>query len=233
MKLLLTRADEDARASAARLALLGHDVVTSPALVVRACAALAPDGAFDAALATSAHAFASPAHGALVSLPLYCVGARTASAAKAAGFLTIAHVASDAAALVARLGAQAPMRLIYFVGRDRKPLLETRLPDAGHRVTCVETYRAQAAEALSAQARAALAQGRIEAVLHYSQRSAEIFGALVEAAGLSQAAARIAHLALSQDAGQPLIARGWRVIVAARPDEEALFSALDGLKDRA
>jgi uroporphyrinogen-III synthase len=63
-------------------------------------------------------------------------------------------------------------------------------------------------------------------MLHYSLRSAETFLALVHAAKLAGAAAGIRHLCLSQQVAAPLLAAGFNVEIAARPNEDALFALL-------
>lgn len=226
MKVLLTRAAEDARASAARLKRRGHSVVLSPVLEVRALDARAPEGDFDATMATSAHAFLGGAHRGFTHLPMYVVGARTAQAARAAGF-DVVLVEEDAARLSARLANIRARRFVYFVGRSRKPLLEDALPRAGHDLTVVETYAAEPARALSEAGRAALKNGGLDAVLHYSPRSAEIFASLATREGLADAARRLRHVAISQDGAAPLRARGFEAIVASAPNEDAMFCALE------
>lgn len=226
MKVLLTRAAEDARDSAARLKRRGHAVVLSPVLEVRTLDARAPDGEFDAAMATSTHAFMGGAHRGFTHLPIYVVGERTAEAARADGF-HVALVEEDAARLSTRLAGARPLRFVYFVGRSRKPLLEDALPRAGHGLTVVETYAAEPARALSEAGRAALRNGALDAVLHYSPRSAEIFATLVSREGLADAARRLRHVAISQDGAAPLRARGFEAIVAGAPNEDAMFSALE------
>lgn len=226
MIVLVTRAEDDARRSAALLQQRGHTSILSPILSVRALDARAPHGDFDAALGTSAHAFASRAHESLTRLPLHAVGARTAQAARAAGF-DVAFVAEDAARLAEHLARMRASRFVYFAGRARKADLEQALARAGHSVSTVETYDAEPARALSHEARDALAAGALSAALHYSPRSAEIFCALVDAHDLRAAALRLRHVAISQDAAAPLRARGLTVIVAEAPKEEAMLAALE------
>ena len=66
----------------------------------------------------------------------------------------------------------------------------------------LETYAAAGGGGLSDAALAALDEGAVGAVLHYSQRSAAIFLELLEAAGFDPAALR--HIAISEDAAVPL-----------------------------
>ncbi len=231
MLVVVTRAVEDAAATAARLAAAGHEALLAPVLILRPTGAILPAGPFDAALATSAHAFlgwkAQESAG-LTRLPLYAVGARTAAAARAAGFTDVRVAAGDAAALVdlLRLTGAASARLVYLAGRDRRPTIENALAASGARLTVWETYAAEAAPALSADVAARLAAAPSGAALHYSQRSAEIFLRLAQAAGLAPALARFVHVAISAEAAAPLRAAGLDARVAALPTEAELFAAL-------
>ena len=67
-------------------------------------------------------------------------------------------------------------------------------------------YDAQPVPALTQEIAAALRAGRVEAALHYSRRSAEIFCAAVAQADLDEAAKRLRHVAISQDCAEGLAA---------------------------
>lgn len=233
MLVVVTRALEDAAATAARLREGGREPLLAPVLVLRPSGAPAPAGRFDAALATSAHAFlgwgpGAPDRAALTALPLYAVGARTGAAARAAGFSEVRVAAGEATALVdlLRLTGAASARLLYLAGRDRRPTIETALAQSGARLTVWETSAAEAAPALPAEAVARLAEAPRAAVLHYSRRSAEVFLRLAAAAGLAPALARFAHVAISDEAAAPLRAAGLAPRVAAGPTEAELVAAL-------
>jgi uroporphyrinogen-III synthase len=233
---LLTRALDDAMRSAARLAALGHHAILSPVLEMAPTGAQWPAGAVDGVLATSAQAFELlsatpdwPAPEARRLLPLYLVGERTCEAARGRGFEGRALVADDAGTLageaVARLGGDAPARLLYLAGRDRKPDLEAALTAAGHAVEAIEVYAAEPAEALDPEAAALIESGAIGAVLHYSRRSAQIFLELSREAGLD--AGSLAHVAISADAARPLADAGLKSIrVAGEPKEQAMLALL-------
>jgi uroporphyrinogen-III synthase len=230
MRVLVTRAAEDAARTAARLAVCGHETILSPVIEIVPTGAILPEEIFDGVIATSAHAFAGLAQvpRALRSTVLLVAGSRTAEAAQRAGFGVAETVAVDVQALLAAMAENfpEPFRFLYLAGRDRKPDLERDLRARGHDVTIVETYVAQAASALSDAAVAALRDERLDTVLHFSPRSAAIFVDLVARAGLSSNAARVRHIAISDDSAQPLRARSWHVDVAATPDEDAVLACL-------
>ncbi|KAF2992105.1 uroporphyrinogen-III synthase [Methylocystis sp. MJC1] len=197
-------------------------------LEIAATEAPVPPGAYDAVLASSAKGIDCAGTDAepYKPLPLHVVGAKTAKAAREHGWRPDI-VAGNADAILPLLRARypAPAHFLYLAGRDRQAALETGLRDAGHVVTAVDVYEARAAEALSEEARAALAAGEIDIVLHYSRRSAEIFLRLASAAGLTAQLGRLAHVALSQDVAAPLKAAGLSVSCAEAPDEAHLLKA--------
>lgn len=234
MRILLTRATDEALRTAEKLAALGHEALFSPVIEMQPREASWPSGVLDGVITTSAQAFEQaqfspefPLPEARRLLPLFLVGNRTAEAAQRHGFtgaLTLAADAKDLAeAIVAKLPAGA--RLAYLAGHDRKPNLEERCKEAGIEIIAVETYEARAAERLNETAAAALADHAIDAVLHYSRRSTEIFLNLAAEAGVDPAATR--HIAISADAAAPLEAAGIAdVEIAAEPKEQALLALL-------
>ena len=156
-------------------------------------------------------------------LPLFLVGSRTEQAARRHGFAGSSLAAADSDRLLLALVGRPPQRLLYLAGRSRKPDLEAGLAAAGHRLAVLETYAAAAASALVPEAAATLGAGRVDGVLHYSRRSAEIFLDLCARAGVDPAVA--AHLCLSGDVAAPLRAAGCPDIrVAGSPDEAAMIA---------
>jgi uroporphyrinogen-III synthase len=237
MLVLLTRAADEAARSAAKLEASGHSALPSPVLEMVPTGAQWPTGMINAVLATSSRAFELfsdmpdwPLPEARRLMPLYVVGERTREAAHERGFEGQAQIEPDAKELGAKVAASLPpaARLVYLAGRDRKPDLEQSLVDAGHMVEVVEVYAAQAADALTETAIAALESGEIGAVLHYSRRSAEIFVDLAQRAGLELR--NHTHVAISRDAAVPLWdARCTEVHVADKPNEQAMIAAVNAL----
>jgi uroporphyrinogen-III synthase len=162
------------------------------------------------------------------AVPVFAVGCRTAAALAEAGFREVAS-AADAVAL-ARLviGRMASARLLLVAGRDRKREPAAALVAAGFDIVIWEAYRAVAAENLPDTARTALSEGDLDAVLHYSRRSAETALALVRDAGLEGEFAALRHLCLSADVADGLKEVGpTRIEVASCPDEAALLALLE------
>ena len=229
-RVLVTRARDDAERTASRLREMGHAPLLSPVLEIVATGAMIPQGSYDAVLATSAKGLehARGDLGALRTITLHCVGTRTAQAAEALAWRPNL-VAGNAKALLPLLRTRyrQPARFLYLAGRDRQDELEKALRDAGHKITVVETYEARAAKTLTSEAVAAIESGKLDAVLHYSKRSVEIFLALARAAGLIEKLRDIAHLALSADVAAPLEREDFtRALIAKKSDEEHLLRLL-------
>jgi uroporphyrinogen-III synthase len=229
MRVLVTRPEPAAARTAARLRAGGHLPLLAPLLTINPLAHTWPMGRIDALVATSAAPFdvpraTPPTPEVRRLLPLFLVGARTAEAASAAGFEGPATVCADSQALVAALWTRPDRhRLLYLAGHDRKAHVETALADT-RTLLVVEAYVAEAAQTLPDIAERELYGGRIDAVLHYSARTAAVFLDLI---GPNQAAA-LAHFCLSPDAAGPLIAANLpHVQAAARPDEASLFALLE------
>jgi uroporphyrinogen-III synthase len=236
MRVLVTRPDADAEPLVATLQGLGFQVLSEPLLAVEPIVAARIDlDGVQALLFTSANgvrAFAelSPGRG----LPVSAVGDATARAAEGAGFTwteSAGGTVEDLAALAA--GRLDPAAGALFHGAasqvagDLKGLLEA----AGFAVRRAVLYRTRPAERLSSRTRQAIAQGRLDAVLFFSPRTAETFVRLVEHAGLSTAFAQCHAVCLSQAVATRLEALTWRdVHLAARPDQDHVLRALQSVR---
>jgi uroporphyrinogen-III synthase len=231
MRVLVTRPQEDAERTAQALAARGHEPVIAPVLRIEATGAT-PSGSFDAAILTSANAVRALASlgGQTKTLLIFAVGERTASVAAEAGCRNVRTASGDAvslAGLVART-ALPGSRLLLIAGRDRKPEPEAALSAAGFKIAIWVAYEAVAAERLPEAAHLALQDGRLDAALHYSSRSASVLLGLISDAELSTRFCSLAHVCLSTDTAVPLRAAGARLVtVAAHPNEAALLAALE------
>lgn len=237
MMVLLTRALDQAKRTAAQLERQGHKAVFSPVLDMVPTGAIWPAGVIDGVIATSALAFELfsdtpewPAPEARRLMPLILVGERTREAAKERGFEGPALVAPDAKTLCAEIepDSRAPRRLVYLAGRDRKPEIEDHFRSIENTLELIEVYAAQPADSLNDAVMARLETGEIGAVLHYSRRSTEIFLSLARAAALDMS--RVNHVCISSDAAAPLMASGiHEVLIAKSPDEPAMLAIVNAL----
>lgn len=235
MRILITRPEPDAERTAAALRARGHEVVIMPLLRIEPVAdAELGAGPWGAVLVTSANACrVLAAHkniAGLIGLPAFAVGARTAAAARAAGFSEVVSADRDVAELarlVATRMSGTSLPLLYPAGEERAGNLEAALAAHGFTVRMVIVYRAIAAQRIPPDISARLAAGGIDAALHFSRRSAEAFMAVVEAANLLSRSLKIQHYCLSVQVAAPLEAAGAATIrIAPEPHERALLDML-------
>ena len=171
----------------------------------------------------------------LADLPVYTVGRRTQAAAAAAGFTAILSADGDVSALVRLIASKPPpanLPLLYCAGEDRAGDLAGalhRLTGALHslRVEEVIVYRAAMVTELTPNVRAALAARAIDAVLHYSTRTAAAFVAATTVAGIGDLSIQTRHLCLSAQVAAQLAAAGGKTIeVASEANEQALLALI-------
>lgn len=236
MRLLVTRPEPDAERTAKALRERGRQALVAPLLrIAPILDAPIGEGPWAAIVFTSANAVsafvAHPAKARLLRVPVFTVGARTEEVAHAAAFAEVQSAYGDVAALAGLIVGRVIDRtkpILYLAGEDRAGDLEALLGQYGFAVRTVPIYRATAATRLPDVARSALANDRIDGVLHFSKRSAEAFLAAIEADGLREQGLALRHLCLSAEVAALLIAAGAeRVEVARRPDQRSLLQLLD------
>jgi uroporphyrinogen-III synthase len=231
-RLVLTRPQDDSTRTAAALRARGHEVLVAPLLRVEPVAADI-GGHWGAVIVTSANApgaiAANPARAALVKLPVLAVGRRSADAARQAGFADVTSAGGDVRdllLLIAARRADASAPLLYLAGEDRAADLIGELAVHGIAAEMRIVYRAVTTPYPS-ELIAALKAGAIDAVLHFSRRSAENYLAGAGLAGIVEQALGVRHFCLSVQIAEPLAAAGAaKVAVAPRPDEATLIELL-------
>ena len=223
--ILLTRpASQGARfAAALRRRFPGVAVVESPLLAPVLLRPDLPAGVFDAVVFTSETGVASAApYRAHLPRLAFCVGDRTAGAARAAGF-DARSAAGDADALVAVLLHLRPGRVIHLHGDETRGDVAGRLNAAGIAAAAAVTYR-QEARALTPEAQALLQGGLPVVAPVFSPRT----GALLSRAA-EGTPAPIWLAALSPAVAESVRLPTARRIVAARPDADAMLDAIGAL----
>ncbi|MFG1346911.1 uroporphyrinogen-III synthase [Xanthobacter autotrophicus DSM 431] len=232
MHILITRPEPAASQTAQRLKALGHEATVDPMLRIAPTNAKLPEGPFDAVAFTSINgvkAFATHPEGpGLFHLPAFAVGPRTAKEARAVGFSQVLDCDGDASALAGRIAAVVPAgaRVLNPAGEDRAADLQSLLSAPGITLELAIVYAAAPADALSEEARAALAAGTVTAALHFSQRTVKTLLRCVAAAGLNDALRGVRELCLSEQVAEPLVKAGLPVEVAGAPNEDALLALL-------
>jgi uroporphyrinogen-III synthase len=228
MRVVVTRPQADSERTAASLEALGHEVLVAPLMRIEPVAVdLARTwGAIVITSANALQAVPATADG-VKTLPVFAVGDRSAEAARRAGFAEVNSANGDIRDLVrlvaARaVGAKAP--LLYLAGEDRSGDLVAQLAAHGIDAEMKVVYRI-VAEVFPPVLAAALESGDVDAVLHFSRRSAELFVEGARSSGVAGPAEDVRHLCLSSQVAEPLTGAS-RIAVAARPEEAALIALL-------
>jgi uroporphyrinogen-III synthase len=233
MRVVVTRPHPQGERTAAILAARGHDVWEVPLMRIEPVAAdLA--GSWGAVVITSANApgaiAGNPAFAALLKLPVYAVGRRSAEAAQQAGFADVTSAGGDVRDLVQLLRerhADAKAPLLYLAGEDRAADLVGELASHAIAAKMRVVYRAVTAPFPDELVAALEAGGDVQAVLHFSKRSAENYVAGARAAGVAEPAMDVRHYCLSDQVAAPLRAAGAkRIAIASRPEEAVLIELL-------
>ncbi|NKX45311.1 uroporphyrinogen-III synthase [Roseibacterium sp. KMU-115] len=156
------------------------------------------------------------------SLPAWCVGDRTAEAARAAG-LTATSAGGDADALVALMaGARPEGRLLHLAGVHTRGDVAGRLAAAGLMAEARAIYDQQAVDPGPDLAAALAHDGPILAPL-FSPRSAKLFARAVGGAPVTP----VAMSPAVRDALPETLAA--RAVVARHPDAPSMLRALAAL----
>ena len=239
MAILVTRPHPDDETTARALRDRGFDVLCAPMLRFEPVPFQDDaDARYGAVIVTSANALRAIAPqlagSRLLNLPLFAVGERTAAAAREAGFGEVIASKGDAGALRDLVLAAVKSKqlkksspFLYLAGADLARDLGGELGGKGLTVVTHTTYRMMPAPSLPREICDAFVAHEVEAVLHYSRRSARAFleaarsgGVEISALALPQCCISPAVAAVLRDAGAT------QVIAAASADENALFEAL-------
>jgi uroporphyrinogen-III synthase len=233
MRVVVTRPQPQGKHSAEALAARGHDVWEVPLMRVEPIDADI-SGSWGGVIITSANAAGvlggNPAFGALRKLPLYAVGRRSGEAAQEAGFSDVTSAGGavhDLVRLLRGRRADAKAPLLYLAGEDRAADLIGELAASGIAAELRVVYRAVALPFPDELAAALEAGGDVQAVLHFSRRSAANYLAGARGAGIAEQAMAVRHYCLSEQVAEPLVNAGAkRVTIASRPEEATLIELL-------
>ena len=232
MRVLVTRPSEDAKNTAARLAQMGHSPLVSPLLEIkfREGSELSFDDV-QAIVATSANGVR-----ALVrrtdrrDLPIFAVGAQTAATARDAGFTDVKNADGDSIVLadaIAKWSKPENGILFHAAGNETAGKLSERLREHGFQFRRDVLYEIDPVQCLSRDAIEAMRDGKLDAVLLYSPRSAENFARCVQQADLTEMCRALIAVCISEAAAKKIEALRLRNIkVATRPSEAAMLQAL-------
>lgn len=240
MAILVTRPEPDNAKTAAALRARGYEVLLSPMLRYEAIPFHGEDdAAYDGVVVTSANAIRAieshPSRSRLFALRAFAVGEATAEAARQAGFTDVVSARNGAKALGDLIVKQATAgklkthaTLCYLAGADLAHDLAADLGARGFTVVTHTTYRMVPVPGFPADVGAAFRGGGVEAVLHYSRRSARAFLDAARAEGIEISALALPQCCISEAVAGILREAGAMQVAAPRtPDEAATFDVLD------
>lgn len=240
MSILVTRPHPDNEETADNLRARGHVVLLAPVLKFEPVAFHdESEAGYGAVIMTSANAIRAVAPQlrdlGLLELPLFAVGEHTANVARDAGFTEVIVAGGDAASLRDKVMQSARDKLLktkstllYLAGADLSRDLGGELGAEGFRVVTQTAYRMAPVKIFPREVCEGFAAHGIEAVLHYSRRSARAFLDAARNEGVEISALAIPQCCLSENVAAVLRDAGAsQVLVAATPDENALFETLE------
>lgn len=241
---IVTRPEPDASAFAERCRIHALEPVLSPVMEIEIEKApiklpgdLSDTGALAFTSANGVRAFA--ANCADRALPVFAVGQATAEAAKAAGFTAVHAADGDVDSLADHIAAESALAgkgLLHIAGEKRAGDLVALLEKRGISARRQSLYRAAPASGLSEAAQAALAapkdENRALWVSLFSPRSARLFIALAERAGLKNALGRAQAACLSEAVAEAA-GPGWAARHVATERTAESLAALIAAKSRA
>lgn len=233
-RVLVTRPEPGATATAGRLTELGFQPVMLPLTEIRSVPLDTwPSVAeFDAVAVTSANAVRHAPAGLVTSLSrlaCFAVGAETAAAARQAGFATMVEGAGGADALSGRILATLPRgaRVLYLCGKVRLDRFEGMLAEGGMLVAAIETYDATPVEMTETSVLELVDGKPVDAALLHSANAASGFSALAARDALKPYLAGTACFCLSSRIADGLIGLDKkRILVTTRPEEAELLALL-------
>ena len=235
MKLLVTRPEPEGARTAQALRTRGHEVWLAPLSRIEL---LAPDlghGPWAAVLISSANAAAAveihPRRQHLTALPLLAVGARSAGAARRAGFADVTAAEGNVRNLIelAATRYRGTVRpLLYLAGADRAADLIADLAAAAIPVEMGVVYQLLATKDLPPDVAGALRAGALDGVLHFSRRSAEIYLQAAADTGLGAEGLKPMHFCLSARIAEPLLSAGAASVrISERPTQASLLQCIE------
>lgn len=225
---LVTRAEPGAARTCAALSGRGFEPINAATAVLTAhnvtldlegvslIAVTSPFGATCLANATSDR-----------STPVIAVGDVTAACLSDTGFEHVSSAGGDARDLAAMITQQTPQgEVLHVRGLDQTGDLSADLRARGLSARSEILYAAEPVDALGDTVWRALETGAC--VLVHSAKGAERFWTLAQTASQIKTLRTAPIIAISQAAAEPLRRHGVsRLSIAARPDESALFDALE------
>lgn len=210
----------------------GHQVTQAPLMSVSFCGAMPSLDGVQGLIATSRNGLRAvePIPDAALALPLFAVGPATAALGRGLGFRHVIEgpgSARELQALIAQKANPAAGALLHLAGDTLAFDLKGALEGQGFAVRTEIVYKTEPAGAFPGEVADAFRQGAYDAVVLMSPRTAKVYAALVDGAGLTAAARRMAHFCLSDAVGQELAPLGAvRIAVARSPNSQEMLALI-------
>jgi uroporphyrinogen-III synthase len=227
MKLLVTRPLDDAQPLAEKLESLGHDVAIVPLLSITVRDGVEiPPYAFQALCVSSANGLAARADLTIFHhVPFFAIGPQSALEARRQGFDHVHDKGGNVEGLVRMMCKSLNPEngpVLYLSGSETTGDLEGKLKTQGFSVTRAIVYDALPCAVDNLSSLVAGADG----VLLYSPRTAKLWLAQVQAAGLSESVKVLKHFCLSANVAANL-PQAWNRVLSSTPDENGMLTLLD------
>jgi uroporphyrinogen-III synthase len=233
MRVLVTRALEEATRTAQELTKRGHEALVAPLSEVHFLDSDEMDlSAVCAIVATSSNAVRAFARRCQRrDLPIFAVGATTATTARAAGFVDVTSAAGDALTLAELVGKSLDARagtLLHISGRSSAPGFREKLTETGFDLRVWELYEIVCRTEFPEEIIDAFGRCAVDAVLVLSPASGWALVQSLRRAGLAAACHAVVACCISPAAGATAkdIAFG-AVRIAQRPDLDSVLALLD------
>jgi uroporphyrinogen-III synthase len=238
--MLITRPEPDASVSAVSLRALGIAPVTFPLMRrISLDVSLPEPNGFAALALTSVNALRALRQRDAITryrnIKVFAVGDRTAEEASMLGFANVVSAGGGFADLVTMLAhAQLAGPVFYPAGKEISGDLGKSLAPFGIMVVTARIYEMVPATEVEPAILADLGDGKIDAALFYSRRTAEIFVSLFGRQLPKHVHTRLGMLCLSENVAAPLMeARFVRISLADHPSNEAMMTlALSFARDQ-
>lgn len=232
MRILVTRALEDARGLAEELSASGIESILAPMLSVEFLEPRPAAADIVAAYAVTSRngADALARYTADRTKPVFAVGAATARRLAGNGFTAVESADGDAAALAALIRRRMEPNagpLVFLSAETVAGDLEPELLDAGYDLRRIVAYRSNPVSGLPPEAAAALRGGQLDGALFFSPGTGRTFVSLVEEAELAASCRGMTAYCMSEAVADSVRALPWsEVRVAVAPNMRDLLSLL-------
>lgn len=228
MNIIITRPREDAEKLAVQISARGHNPIIMPLIeIVPRINVVLPHGQWQALCMTSANGISAVPDDFDRDVPVLCVGPHSAAAATEKGFHNVSFHGGDVDGLVDYISLSLTPKsgaILYVSGAITSGDLAGKLNQLGYSVTRVVAYDAVPLIPPNLDA----AMQTADAVLLYSQRTAQLWQSAINSVNLVEKAADITTLCLSKLVASRL-PQSWNKRVAETPDEAAILRLIDSL----